>query len=267
MPALFPSHSGGTENAGTAGDMFGGLTALFSGLAFAGLITTLLMQRRELALQRLELQQTRDVFSVQRFESTFFGLLKLFNDHVASIELFRGELTGGRVRDNERPERGRDALALAVKYLPSPFVQNKSSGNFGEEYYSDTDKPKSSEVIFREFLDYYDRFLEPNMSPYFRLLFNVFRHVELSSFSSEASNANEMRSEYMKITCSNISSSEVLLLMLYCSSSQEFEQNRLVERYGLLRHITREHYDRYPSIVKAYAPSAFMFDEHQPSAN
>ena len=84
MPALFSATDGGTANAGTAGDMFGGLTALFSGLAFAGLITTLFMQRQELSLQRKELglqrnelAQTREVFQIQRFENTFFGLLKL----------------------------------------------------------------------------------------------------------------------------------------------------------------------------------------------
>lgn len=37
---------------GTFGDMFGAVNALFSGLAFAGLIVTLLYQKEELKLQR-----------------------------------------------------------------------------------------------------------------------------------------------------------------------------------------------------------------------
>lgn len=41
------------------GDSFGGLNALFSGLAFAGLIWTIILQRNELSLQRLELSETR----------------------------------------------------------------------------------------------------------------------------------------------------------------------------------------------------------------
>lgn len=47
------------EAAGTFGDSFGPLTSLFSGLAFAGLIWTILLQRVELKLQRKELQETR----------------------------------------------------------------------------------------------------------------------------------------------------------------------------------------------------------------
>ena len=45
---------------GTFGDMFGAVNALFSGLAFAGLIATLLYQKEELKLQREELAQTRE---------------------------------------------------------------------------------------------------------------------------------------------------------------------------------------------------------------
>ncbi|MBF5038571.1 hypothetical protein INP77_03585 [Methylophilus sp. 13] len=47
------------EAAGTFGDSFGLLTSLFSGLAFAGLIWTILLQRVELRLQRKELQESR----------------------------------------------------------------------------------------------------------------------------------------------------------------------------------------------------------------
>lgn len=44
---------------GTFGDMFGAVNALFSGLAFAGVIYAIFLQRQELALQRDELAATR----------------------------------------------------------------------------------------------------------------------------------------------------------------------------------------------------------------
>ena len=40
---------------GTFGDMFGAVNALFSGLAFVGVIIAILLQRQELQLQRTEL--------------------------------------------------------------------------------------------------------------------------------------------------------------------------------------------------------------------
>jgi hypothetical protein len=45
---------------GQFGDIFGGVNALFTGLAFAGVIYTILLQRQELGLQREELRLTRD---------------------------------------------------------------------------------------------------------------------------------------------------------------------------------------------------------------
>ncbi len=48
------------EKRGQFGDLFGAVNALFSGLAFAGVIVTILLQREELRFQRLELRQTRE---------------------------------------------------------------------------------------------------------------------------------------------------------------------------------------------------------------
>jgi len=44
------------ERPRTFGDMFGAVNTLFSGLAFAGLIYAILLQRSELELQRKELE-------------------------------------------------------------------------------------------------------------------------------------------------------------------------------------------------------------------
>ncbi len=77
---------GSWANAGAA---YGMLAALFTGLAFAGLIVTILLQREDLSLQREELKETRKVLDLQReelknqsetmkkqqFENSFFNLI------------------------------------------------------------------------------------------------------------------------------------------------------------------------------------------------
>lgn len=50
------------NKSGVFGDSFGLLTALFSGLAFSGMIITILLQKKELDLQRLELSYSREEF-------------------------------------------------------------------------------------------------------------------------------------------------------------------------------------------------------------
>lgn len=49
----------GWEQRGQFGDSFGAVNSLFSGLAFAGIIYTIVLQRNELELQRQELTYTR----------------------------------------------------------------------------------------------------------------------------------------------------------------------------------------------------------------
>ena len=53
------------DDIGKYGDMFGSINALFSGLAFAALVVTLVLQREELTLQRKELELTRKEFAKQ----------------------------------------------------------------------------------------------------------------------------------------------------------------------------------------------------------
>lgn len=50
----------GWAERGQLGDMFGTVNALFSGLAFAGVIVAILLQKEELGLQREELKMTRE---------------------------------------------------------------------------------------------------------------------------------------------------------------------------------------------------------------
>jgi len=57
--ALITYRLGNPEMPGPFGDMFGAVNALFSGLAFAGVIVAILMQQEELKIQRKELTQSR----------------------------------------------------------------------------------------------------------------------------------------------------------------------------------------------------------------
>jgi hypothetical protein len=75
-------------------DKYAATNALFSGLAFAGLLIAVLLQREELQLQRKELKDTREVLEsqkeqlegqkrqmeIQNFENRFFQMLAMWNE-------------------------------------------------------------------------------------------------------------------------------------------------------------------------------------------
>lgn len=74
------------------GDKFGFINSLFSGLALAGIIYSILLQQRELSLQRTELRETKAEFREQNFQTTFFNLLKRQNQLADDISATIGNL-------------------------------------------------------------------------------------------------------------------------------------------------------------------------------
>ncbi len=74
-----------SENAGVFGDMFGAINALFSGLAFAGIIFSIRLQNDELSAQRKEFEEQNRNLAKQTFESSFFMLLNTQRESVHTI--------------------------------------------------------------------------------------------------------------------------------------------------------------------------------------
>lgn len=99
------------DERGQFGDMFGVVNALFSGLAFGGIIVTILLQkeelklqREELKLQRTEMQETRKEFieqnrnlRIRRFENTFFNMVSIHHELVEALKSPDGKHTGRQV--------------------------------------------------------------------------------------------------------------------------------------------------------------------------
>ena len=65
---------------GVFGDQFGAVNALFSGLAFSGVIVTLLLQQREIKRQSYSLQR-------QQFESGLFHLLSMYSSIIEQLDI------------------------------------------------------------------------------------------------------------------------------------------------------------------------------------
>jgi hypothetical protein len=62
------------------GESFGAISALFAGLAFAGVILTITLQRQELS-------ESREIFRIQRFEGSFYRLLSLYRRNLDDIAI------------------------------------------------------------------------------------------------------------------------------------------------------------------------------------
>lgn len=76
----------GTKNFKNDIDPFSAISAIYSGLALVGVIVAIFYQQNELILQRKELENTRLVFEIERFETTFFNLLANHRQIVSQIK-------------------------------------------------------------------------------------------------------------------------------------------------------------------------------------
>ena len=86
---------------GTFGDFFGGvLNPILTFLTLFGLIATIVIQRQELRLSRIEYEKTADALSTQAVEITFFNILDLHHKIVDNLKVdinelkAKGEFTG-----------------------------------------------------------------------------------------------------------------------------------------------------------------------------
>jgi hypothetical protein len=82
------------ELRGTFGDMFGAVNSLFSGLAFAGVIYAILLQRRELQETREELRRTADAQErsemIARENSYLSAMAAILNAETAKMQRATG---------------------------------------------------------------------------------------------------------------------------------------------------------------------------------
>ena len=107
------SHASDMEARGQLGDLFGGINALFSGLALAGVVTAVVLQSHELQLQRVSMEKQREELELTRNE------IKLQREQ---LELQREELKLSRDEFN-RMASANEASAKALSNQLSLQIQ------------------------------------------------------------------------------------------------------------------------------------------------
>lgn len=206
------------DKSGVFGDSFGLLTSLFSGLAFVGLIITILMQKEELALQREELSLTRTELAgqkeelkiqnqtmvQQKFENTFFQMLSLHNEIVKGMDVKLGKLdfTG---RDAFRGIHHRLMVSQIGKELHGAGIEKLNS-------------------LYMEFYQQNQN----EIGHYFRNLYNIIKFIDISTI--------ENKNLYTNIVRAQLSSFELFFIFYNCLSEMGNEKFKpLIEKYGLLK--------------------------------
>lgn len=256
---------GDTDGRGTFGDMFGGVNALFSGLALASIIHTILLQKEELGLQRKELKRTRKEFKqqnetliLQKFENTFFKLLELHHQIVNDID-FRyykskekvgSSIVAYSLKSSEEKEiveiRGRDVFRYTFKNLYDDLLENKKDG------------------FERMYVKHYEK-NQTDFGHYFRNLYQILRFVDEFEFNNKTK--ARIRSEvdkyvykenykYARILRSQISNYELGWLFYNgLSEHGNYKLKPLLEKYSFFNNLPNN-LIHDPQLFDLYKPEA-----------
>ncbi len=233
------------ENRGSFGDMFGTVNALFSGLAFAGVIYAILLQKKELSLQRKELELTRNelkgqkdemalqnqTMKTQSFESTFFQLLRLHGDIVGAIDL---------IDTNGRTTSGRDCIKIFYNRFHERTWAKDHAHLRGQN---------EEERINKSYLAFYESY-QSEFGHYFRSLYHIVKLVDQSSVENKRLYTNLIRAQ--------LSSYELTLLFYNCLSDMGREKFKpFIEKYALLKNLSAGLLINPPDHKGLYNPSAY----------
>ncbi len=229
---------------GQFGDAFGALNALFAGLAFAGLIIAIFLQREDiklqskalekqteeiklqndvLDLQRQELSDTRKVLEDQKgqfeeqskimrkqsFEDTFFKLISLHHEIVNAMKVPGGQ-SGTR--------------CLEFLYT-ADFLQDY---NRVEKLDNSKDKSEVIKIVYGHF---YAR-QQIILGHYFRNLYQVIKFIKKSDI--------EDKHFYSDLIRAQLSSAELKLLFYNCLSEYGTNFKPYIEEFALLKHLDRD---------------------------
>lgn len=182
---------------GVFGDSLGTLNALFSGLAFSGVLLTLLFQRKDLS-------ETRSQIASQQAESQFYNLLSHQQEVVRNFDL-QNKIT------DEVVSRGRDCFRNWSETLQE--IHKNYSVSFGKV---------ESHIIPYELVYEMGR---ADLSLYFRSLYSVFRFVEKSNYEGDA--------QFGVVLRSLLSDYELVLLFYNSLSTRGVKFRRFIYEHAL----------------------------------
>ncbi|UWP91096.1 putative phage abortive infection protein [Aliiroseovarius crassostreae] len=244
-------HGDWPASAGEYGDLFGGVGALFSGLAFAGLIGTLVMQREALAKQSEELVLTRDSVEQQTKELSLSSeaLQLQVNEMMAQraeMEASRETLEQQQAVMAKQAFEGtffqmlklwNDRVGEIASQLPTS-IGRQGRANFHEFHdaigeWGQQSNGSSVRIVAPDAAEVYNRF-PVELQTYFMLLYN------LIAFVDNANLADADKKSYVRLIRAHLVDDEMVVLLYNCVGAKGRGLGMLAYKYHLFRYLLPE---------------------------
>lgn len=231
---------------GLFGDSWGGVNAIISAFAFAGVIVTLFLQNRDLNLQRKEMARQREEFEkenetlkYQRFENLFYNMLNLQQEIVAGLRYDYQEKQTILVPQQDsyplQDERIVDKVVTGREVFRYTFEEAEiilfEKGKLG----------KSQKVRgYREFMfvkgfdAYNDTWIPTIFDHYFRHLYKIIQFIDNQGFSFEEAY------KYVSLLRGTLSHYELVWIYYNALNPVFHKFQELIEKYSLLKNMRED---------------------------
>lgn len=219
-----------SAKAGTFGDSFGAINALFSGLAFLGVLVAVLLQKLQLQLQHQELEDTRlelkvqsKAFNQQNFENTFFSMLKVLREIVSDL-------------NKHRP----GYFEFINDYLPAHMsgraIRSNQIGTILPMFNPQDDVSLEFEFVLFKAAELYE--LESaRIGPYFRLIYNILKFVSFTKLADDSEDDFQAKKFYTNLVRAQLSNSELIALFYNGLTPVGLPLRKYMEQFAFLKHL------------------------------
>ena len=221
------------ERAGQWGDSFGAFNALASAAGFAVIFATLVVQSRAIRAQGDDQHR-------QRFESSFFQLLRLLRDLRAEVSFTHSKDYAEKSKKPEvdKEKHGYNAFTEAIFEVSFWLLQRKQR--------QDTTREQLASI----YDEHVHRRHESTLAPYFRMIYTILMRVREDKILTSAEKAR-----YANLLRSNLTSREVYLLAFNGLSDESKDLDELIIEFRMLKYLPLSKMrDR---LVGIYGPPAF----------
>lgn len=221
---------------GTFGDMFGTTNSLFSGLALAGIMISILLQRTEIKLQSEEIKATRKEFAIQnqtlkiqRFENIFFNMINQYHTIVNSTSESYYKPKENSHSPNQELEK----------------VEVKGRDAFAYQYLKLLDDLKKDEDNYDQIYQKHYHLFQNDLGHYFRFIYRIIKIVDDADFFYDKNISEtekfKLKYTYICILRSQISDFEFGWLF-YNAISKKNKGNfkLLLEKFAFLKNLPPE---------------------------
>ncbi|PWN71347.1 hypothetical protein C1631_001620 [Chryseobacterium phosphatilyticum] len=226
------------DDRGTFGDMFGFANAMFTGLSVIGLLVTILLQRKDLNIQREELKKQTSSIYIQNFENTFFQMINIFHKVIEDIVLINGtnKITGKAAINSIHSE---------LQISAQEYVSRKEKSIYVD--YSRTHFDITGDEI-RKLIKNRFEINKNQLSHYFRTFFTIVEMIDANPVINKRI--------YINILTSQLTRTEIMMLLYFGVNTQNEKYRMLIEKYSLLKDIDKEKMI-FSSMMGSFSNSAY----------